>query len=290
MYNIRIIEYPKSFQVKVYEYDVDFLMAKYLDSGDKDKKERRKRIKEQIERAYWSNGWHDVDFDFEDLDEIWAQEDAKSKDFYGRKAAARAKKNVYYIARSNMWDWFVTLTLDSEKINRYDYDEVSKKVKKWFDNLRQRKAPDMYYLIVPEQHKDGAWHFHGLIGGCAGLSFVDSGKKSGKGADRKEIYNFEDWKYGFSTATKVDDTERVSSYICKYITKTMAANTEGKRRYWYSLNCKKAPVMDKWLSDMDLWELKEQLYEKMSYKSRVSGEWCTVDYFEIPKGEDNGVV
>jgi len=282
MHNVSIIEYPNTYQVRVYDYDVQFLMSKYLGEIDSDKKERRKRIKEQLERQYWQE-WHEVEYDFEDLDDLWAEEDKAKKDYYGLKAAARAKKNVYYLARSNIWEWFVTLTLDSDKIDRYNFDVVSKQVRKWFDNLKQRKCKDMYYLIVPEQHKDGAWHFHGLIGGCDGLEFTDSGKYCGKGSNRQKIYNFEDWKFGFSTATKVQDTERVSAYICKYITKTMAANTEGKQRYWVSQNCNRAVIKKRWFPDNELYDFKESLYDVMKYKSSVNTEWCKIDYFEIPK-------
>jgi len=286
MYNVRVIEYPTGFQVRVYEYDVDYLMCKYLASDDKDKKERKKRIREQIERVQWENGWHDVDLDWDEFDEYFERQERDRKDDYAKHAALRAKKNLYYIARSNVWEWFVTFTLDKRKIERFDYDELSKRIKKWLNNLKQRKAPDLYYLIVPEQHKNGAWHFHGLLGGCDGLNFVDSGRWTGDKDNRKKIYNLGDFDYGFTECTKVESTERISSYICKYITKTMCAATAGKNRYWVSKTCKRAPVTDKWLSDVDLWELKERLYEKMSYKSRSNGEWCSVDYFEIPKGVD----
>ena len=58
--------------------------------------------------------------------------------------------------------------------------------------------------------------------------------------DRKKnqiIYNITDWSYGFTTATKVLDTGRVSSYITKYITKSVDEHLKEKRRYYYSRNC-----------------------------------------------------
>lgn len=271
----------------MYWYTDEFLLGYYLSDEDKERRERKRRLREELERASWSTSqFTEIDMDW---DEIWEQDEReklRKKMDKAAQNASRAKNNIYYLARSNEWEWFVTLTLDEEKIDRYDYDEVSKRVKKWFDNLKQRKAPGMYYLIVPEQHKDGAWHFHGLIGGCDGLTFVNSGKRTSRKTGRKMIYNFEDWKYGFSTATKVDDTERVSSYICKYITKAMCDATAGKRRYWYSLNCNKAPISEYSLSDKELLKYKESLYDLMSYKKRVVTDFCAIDYFEIPKGEE----
>lgn len=263
MYNVRIIEYPKSYQIRLYKdavLDEDERYYAKIDvvTGEKIEKERK-----EIPRDKW------LPYQ-EQLNESL------------RVSATRSKNMVYYLARSNVWDWFVTLTLDEKKIDRYDFSVVSKKVRKWFDNLRQRKSPDMYYLIVPEQHKDGAWHFHGLIGGCKGLSFVDSGKKDVKG---KPIYNFEDWKYGFSTATAVEDTEKVSSYISKYITKTLCESTPGKQRYWVSNNCQRAPIEEYCLEGVDMKEYREKLYEMMSWKKKEENAFCTVEYFEVPKGD-----
>ena len=39
-------------------------------------------------------------------------------------SASRAKNNVYRIARSNKWDWFITLTFDRKKVEASDYDLV----------------------------------------------------------------------------------------------------------------------------------------------------------------------
>lgn len=216
----------------------------------------------------------DIDFD------MLGERTEEQKEESLRVSMTRTKNMIYHIARSNVWEWFVTLTIaPSPKIDRYDFKECSEKVRKWFNNLRSRKAPDLYYLIVPEQHKDGAWHFHGLLGGCAGLSFVDSGKKSGK----EPIYNFENWKFGFSTATAVQDTSRVSSYISKYITKTLVQETKGLRRYWTSANCKRAEVEEYLLTGEDLKRYLDKLYEKMTWKKRLENGYYSIEYFEIPK-------
>ena len=286
MKNLRIIEYFGGFQVKIYWYTDEFLMGYYLSDEDKERRERRKRIREELERqSYATDRFTEVDMDWEEIWEQYEREKLQRKMDKAVQNASRAKQNVYYLARSNEWEWFVTLTLNKEKIERYDYDELSKRVKKWLNNLKQRKAPELYYLIVPEQHKDGAWHFHCLLGGCEGLEFVYSGRRTSRQTGRKRIYNLEDFKYGFTECTKVVDTERVSAYICKYITKTMCAATEGRNRYWVSKNCKRAEITEYCLGDQELLKYKESLYDIMSYKKRVVTEWCTVDYFEIPKGE-----
>lgn len=147
---------------------------------------------------------------------------------------SRTINRVYEISRSNTWEYFITLTFSPKKvIDRTDYNELSKKVGKWLNNLK-RIAPKLRYMVVPELHKDGrSWHFHGLITDTGDMCILDSLKIDDKG---RPIYNIHDFKYGWSTATKVSDNARVSSYITKYITKDLISVTVGRKRYWASRN------------------------------------------------------
>jgi hypothetical protein len=125
----------------------------------------------------------------------------------------RAKDKAYDICYANKFDYFITLTLDKEKIDRYDKNVILKKFTKWLNNRVERSS--FKYIIFPEFHKDGAIHFHGL---CSGeLKLVESGKKTIKG---QTIYNSDSWKYGFSTVIKLEGPyDRVVNYIVKYISK-----------------------------------------------------------------------
>lgn len=130
----------------------------------------------------------------------------------------RSKEKVFDIAFANVDDWkyFVTLTLDKDKISRTDPEEISKKLKTFLCHAVNRK--DLKYIIVPEYHKDNkSIHFHGLINDC-GFRFVDSLKRDKKG---HIIYNISDWSFGFTTATKIDNPEATCKYITKYLSKDM---------------------------------------------------------------------
>lgn len=288
MYNVRLIQYPTGYQIRVYTEGVVGMAVEdpypgvdWIDfiNGD---------VHLESDIRIPVDVWLDCPIsDLSELDDVmeWERQErlrteAEKAAESLRVAALRAKQTVYYLARSNLWEWFVTLTVaPSDWIDRYNYDDVSMKVRKWLNNLRSRKAPDMYYLVVPEQHKDGAWHMHALVGGCAGLSFVDSGHRDSKG---NIIYHFDNWKYGFSTATAVQDTCKVSSYISKYITKTLIAASKGKHRYWASKNCQRAVVEDYLLDGMQLHEYRQQLLEHMTYKTAVHGKYYSVEFFEMP--------
>ncbi len=147
----------------------------------------------------------------------------------------RAKRNIYGYARCASWEYFVTVTFSPEKTDRYDYTECSRMFRRWLNNQR-RNAPDLLYIAVPEQHKDGAWHFHCLLANVGNMKFSDSGKKDKSG---KTIYNMHMWSYGFSTATAIEDVYKVANYIGKYITKDLCKATPNKQRYFVSKNLPK---------------------------------------------------
>lgn len=149
----------------------------------------------------------------------------------------RAKDKIFEIAACNDWSYMVTFTLDKEKVNRYNADEIIKPFGKWLDNMVQRRG--LRALIVPEHHKDGAIHFHGLVNDS--LKMVHSGNYKIKGekktvklstlrkrgkkpndSDVQDVFNVTDYKLGHSTAVMLDgNTTAVSFYMTKYATKEL---------------------------------------------------------------------
>ena len=59
----------------------------------------------------------------------------------------RTVNAVYHKARSNTWDWFVTLTFDPDLVDSFDYGLAVAKLSKWLNNLR-RLSPDIGYVMV----------------------------------------------------------------------------------------------------------------------------------------------
>ena len=131
----------------------------------------------------------------------------------------RAKAKIFDIALSNDWDYMITLTLDKQKIDRYNPKEIIGPFTKWLNNMVYRYG--FKYLIVPELHEDGAIHFHGLINSA--LDLTDSGnvkvpghkapikistaKKYGYDITSNEVrtvYNISNYHLGFSSAVRID--------------------------------------------------------------------------------------
>lgn len=220
-YNIKVITYPDlTKQVRIYSCPI----------GPPDHVPvHRPRDKDPFD----GKCVHEV---YEDLDE-WEY-------YVSDVSLKRTRRKVYDYAKCNEWDWFVTFTFDGKKVDRYDYDVCVSKLSKWLNNLK-RSSPALSYLIVPERHKDGAWHFHGLFAGLLEGEVVDTGRtvikrlKTASGRSRfkntgVKIYQIGRYKLGWMTATRVVDRERVTSYITKYITKDMLDGLYGRKRYWCS--------------------------------------------------------
>lgn len=142
------------------------------------------------------------------------------------RARRRAKAKVFDLMWSNPdFVWFVTLTLSKEQIDRYDYKTIVKKMGTWLDNSVRRKG--LKYLLVPEQHKDGAYHFHGFFNDVFPVEF--SGRYDDGG---RPIYNLPAWKFGFSTLIQPTGSKlKTLRYVAKYVTKS---DTQIRGRYYLS--------------------------------------------------------
>lgn len=131
----------------------------------------------------------------------------------------RAIDKAFEIGLCNEFQYFITLTLDKTKIDRYDPEKIYKKLRVWLSNMVQRHQMD--YILFPEYHKpepgqtECAIHFH-MLANANTLKLSDSGKKTKNG---QTIYNLLGWKYGFSTVIKLDGRSAIVKYVTKYITK-----------------------------------------------------------------------
>ena len=80
------------------------------------------------------------------------------------RSRRRAIARIRDYALCSDFEWFVTLTLSPDLIDRHDYDAAVKKLGIYCSNRVQRHG--LRYVIVTEKHKDGALHFHGFLPGC----------------------------------------------------------------------------------------------------------------------------
>lgn len=162
----------------------------------------------------------------------------------------RAKTVIKEYALCNDFTHFVTLTLDKSKYDRYNLSKYIKDLSQFIRDYRKKYKCDIQYLLIPEQHKDGAWHLHGLIKGINEnhLFSFDELPSSPAKLKGKGYYNFELYskKFGFCSLGRIKDIEKVSNYIIKYINKDLGKNIElGCKTYYNSRGLKKAETIKK---------------------------------------------
>lgn len=197
-----------------------------------------------------------------DMNDTHMKPDRAMWEAQSRKARAnlerskrRALTAVRDYALSNRFRYFVTLTLDKERIDRYDYAAIIRAMRVWCDNQVRRKG--LYYILVPELHKDGALHFHGFF--PEGVEVVPSGTIIPPGGDRPrkprskrqaqawlasgghQVYNLPGWGFGWSTAIELYGTYSAAvAYVCKYISK--AEGKIGGRWYFHGGSLRKPDI------------------------------------------------
>lgn len=189
-----------------------------------------------------------------------------------KRSIARSLQAMHDIVFSNEWDLFITVTFDPKKMDRFNYDEVVKKYSQKLKDIKRRKAPNLEYIFVPEEHKNGAYHFHGLLRNIEGLKVNDSGKKDKKG---RTIFNLSDFDLGFNTATIVGENDKAAMYLMKYVTKDLKSSVmQARKRYW----CTKG--LDKTLKTAFMLNASEQnelISSLQKTKMTVSAKTATVE-------------
>lgn len=232
---------------------------------------RPKKDTEESESYYEEEESIGVKADFLEDDKksnIQESESASESESRDYEVIKRNRERVFDIVYCNEWYYFLTITFDPKQVNSSNVHEVMDKLHNWLKNKVQRNG--LKYILIPEKFKrsDGI-HCHALINDA--LTVVDSGrvrvgKKSYKIEDAKrfglpftdkdKIYNVPEWKYGFSTAIRVNDNSgALSVYLTKYITK--GTDRIFGRYYWSSRNIDREPYTEYYNVPYDEVELPE---------------------------------
>ena len=139
---------------------------------------------------------------------------------------ARARSRIRELASCNPWDYFATFTIDGHKQDRFDLSLYCKRLGEWFGNFNRDYKAHVRYLVVPEQHKNGAYHAHGLLYGIPA------------GALRTNEYGHLDWpryraRFGFIGIEPVRDRLATAAYITKYVSKDLDSTSHEKGEHLF---------------------------------------------------------
>lgn len=153
---------------------------------------------------------------------------------------SRTRRLFRDYALCNMFDLFVTITFDQQRYNSYSLKAVKKVLGSWFNEWR-KKYPDFAYMLIPEKHESGAWHFHGFItapvGLCTPLMVDKTYQDVHTGLDfLKSVPNTKHYmrwpafsdKFGFFSCSFIRDYEKCVNYCLSYISKSFDGVIEEK--------------------------------------------------------------
>jgi len=147
------------------------------------------------------------------------------------KSLWRAREKIYQIVegnlRSDFRPIFFTLTQSDQET---DLKTANKKIKALMRRLKLYLGYAPKYLIVPERHKSGAWHYHGVF---FNLPFIHVKK-----------FRYELWTEGMVDLQLPKKIRSVARYLAKYLTKdTLVSLPKNEKTYFCSRELVR-PIVD----------------------------------------------
>lgn len=141
------------------------------------------------------------------------------KEEIDRISLSRTKKNIKEICLCNNFTHFATLTINSKNCDRFSLTNCQDLLKEKIKKIK-RKNKDFSYIFITEKHKDGAFHFHGLVKGIEKDFYINN-----NGFLSNSVFD----EIGFNSFLKIkidniNSYEKVCNYITKYISKECIKN------------------------------------------------------------------
>lgn len=159
---------------------------------------------------------------------------------YDYESFARSKRTVIDYGMNNDWDFFVTITFDGNKVDRYNSQIVLRRLQNALKDYRRFYDSDFAYVLVPERHADGAIHFHGLFK----IGRTDLVERHFD-VQRRCVYYRIEFFYRRLGRFRMDKIASNATYVSAYITKYMTKENERifQRRYLCSKGLKSGDVV-----------------------------------------------
>lgn len=161
-----------------------------------------------------------------------------------RSSLSRAKSRVFELAMCNEFTHFCTFTQDKTKRDRFDLSEFRKDFAMLVRNLNRTRTEDekIKYLLIPEEHKKGGWHMHGLL-----MGLNDTDLREFKLTERlpraiksqlekgEKVFDWTRYRkaFGYFTCTEVKSGIACSKYVTKYISKDLQKTVHQKGEHLF---------------------------------------------------------
>lgn len=221
------------------------------------------RYTDEIYKVVAFKGQRDPDF-------ARLREEAQHYEVKLDNSFSRARSMVLQYALCNPWDYFFTGTLDERLADRYNLDRYAKRLMQFIRDKRKKYNASFQVLLVPERHKDGAWHIHGLIYGLPPSALRPFRYPEPQKLIDGGFLNWPDYQrsFGFCSLAPIRDKVATAYYVTKYISKDVARRSGdvGKHLYFHSRPLKRAEHA----SDVYLFQQQLDAFIMISARS----VWC----------------
>lgn len=167
--------------------------------------------------------------DFKNLPNYWLDKEIENNKKLVNNII-RAKTKIIDYCYCNNFSFFITCTINEEH-NRNDLKWLIRTTNQIIRNLRKKYKKEFKYILIPERHKNNAWHLHGLFSDDFKNDFYIN------------KYNYLSWdsydRIGFTSISYIDNYDACIRYITKYVNKSFNDREKGERLYFISNNLNK---------------------------------------------------
>lgn len=173
-----------------------------------------------------------------------------------RISLSRTKRRVKDICLSNDFEFFMTITVNSDNADRFSLLECQSKMIKILQKIRRKQKSAFFadfllngfsnemikaifkendlllkYIFVTEKHENGGFHFHGMIKNVPLEQVIDFQNDLNEGKqlpyyilnkieEGEKVYHLKEFdNLGFNIFEKIHSYNKACSYMTKYILK-----------------------------------------------------------------------
>ena len=205
----------------------------------------------------------------------------------------RTRTTIYDIVASNVWEYFVTLTIDGTKYNREDLHTYEKDLQKMITNYNSYHKTQIRFLFIPEFHSDGkSYHLHGVMSGLPENCLVPfttdmylPERLLDKLKSGKMVYCWKQYqeRFGHCLIEPVENPDAVSAYMTKYITEDLASTVQelNAHAYFCSRGLNRSKIVHKGtLAHVPCADFENDFVAIKTFKTREEAEHYFYDFQE----------
>lgn len=214
------------------------------------------------------------------------------------QSLARSRSVVRDLILANDFEHFVTVTFDSDKINRWNLSVCMQSFRQFLWQYKREHA-GFKYVFVPELDGGGGVHFHGVVSG------IDTDDLP-PWVNADDLNQYLDWptcsaSFGYVTCGPIKDHDSCAHYVTKYITKEIQsiAIASHKASYLVSRGLNRPRTVgyhydwSQWLDNVcnrhHRWLKNGFVHASADFMERFFDSWHSQEWYALELGYDDNL-